>query len=57
MVDGTVEGKEIMRIIEEQFSQGAVLGKEAWRLRCPKCQCSFQKFTEDTRRNMKCEAG
>lgn len=31
-----------MMIIEERFSQGATLGKEAWRLRRPKCQCSFQ---------------
>lgn len=46
-----------MTIIEERFSQGAMLGKEAWRLRCPKCQCSFPKFTEDTRCNIRHEAG
>lgn len=36
--------QEIMTIIVEQFSQGAELGKEAWRLRCPECQCSFPKI-------------
>lgn len=37
---GRLKG-EIMTIIEEQFSQGVVLAKEAWRLRCPKCQYAF----------------
>lgn len=38
-----------MTIIEERFSRDAALGKEAWRLRCPKCQRSSQICTEDSR--------
>lgn len=50
--------QEIMTIIEERFYQGATSGKEAWRWRCSKCQCSFPTFTEDTILYIKkCEAG
>lgn len=49
--------EEIMTIIDEQFTQGEMLAKEARRLTCPKCQCAFQNLTEDTRCLIKPESG